>query len=145
MIQCIDGLEGINCTQRKSRIFWSRALETRSVHWKSCTRALEICLSCIGKSHLVHWKVDGYIDGYIDGYSYIGGLSWSERPLHIVEQNLRGMKLHNHVWLMVVVGIDELERHWNEIGTRIIELGTHVDLRVAGIATGKFNNFDAAM
>lgn len=73
------------------------------------------------------------------------GLSWPERSLHIVEHNLRGTKLHDHVWLMVVVGIDELERHWNEIGTGVVELGAHVDLRVAGIATGKFNNFNTAM
>jgi len=62
-----------------------------------------------------------------------------------VEHNLRGTKLHDHVWLMVVVGIDELERHCNEIGTRVVELGAHVDLRVAGIATGKFNNFNTTM
>ena len=73
------------------------------------------------------------------------GLSWPERPLRVVEHNLRGTKLHDHVWLMVVVGIDELERHWNEIGTRVVELGTHVDLRVAGIATGKFDNFDTTV
>jgi hypothetical protein len=60
-IRCTDGLEGINCTRPKNPALRSRALEARSVHWKSYNSALEMCLSCTGKSHLVHWKVDGYI------------------------------------------------------------------------------------
>src|SRR5450432_3510336 len=59
-IQCTDELEGIKCTRPKNPVLRSRALETRSVHWKSYTSALEMCLTCTGKSHLVHWKVDSY-------------------------------------------------------------------------------------
>ena len=77
--------------------------------------------------------------------TYIKGLSWPESPLHVVEHDLRGAKLHDHIWLMVVVRIDEVERYWNEIRASVIELRSHVDLRVAGISTGKLDDFDASM
>lgn len=62
-----------------------------------------------------------------------------------MEHDLRGAKLHDHIRLMVVMRIDKLECHWNEVGTGVVELWPHVDLRVAGIPTWKLDDFDASM
>ena len=112
------------------------------LHCKHHSAVVQTPQRCNAKSALLQCKVNSHNNTTV---TTVQGLSWPERPLYVVEHNLRGTKLHDHVWLMVVVGIDELERHWNEIGTRVVELGTHVDLRVAGIATGKFDNFDTTV
>src|SRR5450759_1326182 len=65
--------------------------------------------------------------------------------LSIEKDHPFSLEEYPHVWLTIVPGIDELQRHWNQIGVRPIEMRSQVDFCVRCIPGGKVDDLDLSL
>ena len=68
-----------------------------------------------------------------------------KRPLLIAKHDVALSKHHEHIGMMIMPPIDELQRHWHKIGIVAIELRPEVHPRMHRITSWKLHDLDVAM
>jgi len=73
---------------------------------------------------------------------------WSGRTkpsLVIDKDELRVLKMDNHVRSMIAIDINKIKRHRDQIGIGPIQLRAEVDVSLRAIATGKLDHLDTTI
>jgi hypothetical protein len=69
----------------------------------------------------------------------------AKASLVIDKDELRVLKMDNHVWSMSVIDINKTQRHRDQIGIGPIQLRAEVDAGLRAIATGELDHLDTTM
>src|SRR6266478_6928138 len=75
-------------------------------------------------------------------------LVWGSRAkpsLVIDKDELRVLKMHDHIWSMIVIDINKAECHRDQIGIGPIQLRAEVDAGLRAIATGELDYLDTTI
>jgi hypothetical protein len=75
-------------------------------------------------------------------------LVWGSRAkpsLVIDKDDLRVLKMHDHIWSMIAIDIHKAECHRDQIGIGPIQLRAEIDAGLRAIATGKLDHLDTTI